>query len=346
MDQARSAYARAGVDIDAANRTKEQIKESVRSTFTSGVVGDMGGFGGLFRPPWQAFRDPVLVSSVDGVGTKLKLAFSTGIHNTIGRDIVFHCANDILVQGARPLFFMDYLAMGIHAPEVVGDIVEGLAGACREIECALLGGETAEMADFYAAGEYDLAGTIVGVVERKKIIDGSRIGGGDVVLGLASDGLHTNGYTLARRVVLEEADLGLEAPFPGSQYTVAEEMLRPHRSYVGAVLEALEYVDIKGLVHITGGGIWDNIPRILPAGVHVVLHKGKWAIPSIFEFIERAGGIEEREMYHVFNMGLGMVVFVAEEDADKAVEVLRRSGEDANIVGRVVQGEGAVRLEA
>ena len=344
MSEAKSAYAQAGVDIEAANRTKGKIKSLVQSTFNKGVLGDIGGFGGLFAPPWKQYKDPILVSSIDGVGTKLKLAFDTGIHNTIGRDIVFHCANDILVQGARPLFFTDYLALGSHDSAVVEAIISGLAGACREIDCVLLGGETAEMGDFYQAGEYDLAGSIVGMVERDRIIDGAGIRPGDVVIGLSSDGLHTNGFTLARRVVFEGAGLAVGALFPGSQHTVGEEMLRPHRSYVAPVLNLLDQVNIRGLAHITGGGIWDNIPRILPAGVDVVLQQGSWEIPSIFGYIQEVGGIEEREMYHVFNMGIGMVAVVTESDADKTVEILCQSGENAQVVGRVAPGEGIVRL--
>jgi len=340
----KSAYARAGVDIDAANQTKGAIKELVRSTFNEGVLGDMGGFGGLFIPPWRECEEPVLVSSVDGVGTKLKLAFMSGIHGSVGMDIVNHCANDILVQGARPLFFMDYLALGSHEPAVVEAIVRGLAQACRDIGCVLIGGETAEMAGFYQAGEYDLAGSIVGIVDRQRIIDGRTIEAGDVVIGLASDGLHTNGYTLARKVIIEQGGLGLDEPLGETGRTVAEEMLRPHRAYVKPILGLMEEIDVRGLVHITGGGFWDNVPRTLPQGLGVVIRKGEWEIPPVFSFLARVGPIDEREMFHVFNMGIGMMAFMRREEGEKGVTILRDLGEDARIIGEVVEGEQAVKL--
>ena len=343
-EEKKSAYARAGVDIDAANQTKGAIKELVRSTFNQGVLGDMGGFGGLFVPPWKECEEPVLVSSVDGVGTKLKLAFMSGIHDSVGMDIVNHCANDILVQGARPLFFMDYLALGSHDPTVVEAIVRGLAQACREIGCVLIGGETAEMAGFYQAGEYDLAGSIVGMVDRQRIIDGRTIEAGDVVIGLASDGLHTNGYTLARKVILEEGGLELDKPLGDTGRTAAEEMLRPHRAYVKPVLGLMEEVEVRGLVHITGGGFWDNVPRILPDGLGVVIRRGEWDIPPIFTFLSQVGEIDEREMFHVFNMGIGMMAFVPREEGEKGVAFLRDRGEDARIIGEVIEGEKAVQL--
>ena len=340
----KSAYARAGVDIDAANQTKGAIKELVRSTFNEGVLGDMGGFGGLFIPPWRECEEPVLVSSVDGVGTKLKLAFMSGIHGSVGMDIVNHCANDILVQGARPLFFMDYLALGSHEPAVVEAIVRGLAQACRDIGCVLIGGETAEMAGFYQAGEYDLAGSIVGIVDRQRIIDGRTIEAGDVVIGLASDGLHTNGSTLARKVIIEQGGLGLDEPLGETGRTVAEEMLRPHRAYVKPILGLMEEIDVRGLVHITGGGFWDNVPRTLPQGLGVVIRKGEWEIPPVFSFLARVGPIDEREMFHVFNMGIGMMAFMRREEGEKGVTILRDLGEDARIIGEVVEGEQAVKL--
>lgn len=342
MGEKKGAYAQAGVDIEAANQTKKTIKELVRSTFGEGVLGDMGGFGGLFAPPWKEFAEPVLVSSVDGVGTKLKLAFASGIHDTVGMDIVHHCANDILVQGARPLLFMDYLAMGRHDPEVVESVVRGVARGCRGVGCSLLGGETAEMPDFYQAGEYDLAGCIVGIVDRDKIIDGSAIEAGDRIVGLASDGLHTNGYSLARRVVLEQAGLRLDEALGDTGRTVAEEMLRPHRAYVQSVLQLMENAQVKGLAHITGGGFWDNVPRILPAGLSAVIHQGRWDVPPVFDYIQKTGKIDEQEMYHVFNMGIGMMIFVSGDESEKAVEQLRQDGEDARVLGEVVAGEPPV----
>ena len=344
MGETKSAYAEAGVDIKTANETKKSIKGLVQSTYNKRVLAEMGGFGGLFVPPWKEYKDPVLVSSVDGVGTKLKLAFDTGIHHTIGRDIVFHCANDILVQGARPLFFMDYLALGSHDPKVVEAVVSGLASACSDIDCVLLGGETAEMGDFYQVGEYDLAGSIVGIVDRDNIISGSGIKQNDAVIGLGSDGLHTNGYTLARRVIFDMAGLGVEDTLPGTDLSIGEEMLRPHRSYVGPVLNLIEQVGVKGIAHITGGGIWDNIPRILSEGVDVILNQGSWEIPLIFNYIQQVGAIDEREMHHVFNMGIGMAIIVAASDADKTVDILTGSGEKAQVIGSVGPGEGAVRF--
>ena len=344
MAETKSAYAAAGVDIEAANRTKQSIKEMVRSTFTEGVLGDMGGFGGLFAPDWKEFEEPVLVSSVDGVGTKLKLAFMSGIHDTVGMDIVNHCANDILVQGARPLLFMDYLAMGSHESSVAEAIVAGVARGCREIGCVLIGGETAEMSGFYQPGEYDLAGSIVGMVDRKKIVDGARIKAGDCMIGLGSDGLHTNGYTLARRVILEQAGLGLGEQLGETGRSVVEEMLRPHRAYVNPVMSLLQESMVKGLVHITGGGFWDNVPRTLPDGLTALIQKESWEVPPVFPFIAKTGEIDEGEMYHVFNMGIGMMVFVEAQQAEHALNLLAAAGENAWVIGEVVEGNQKVRL--
>lgn len=344
MSATRSAYVQAGVDIDAANRTKRVIKDLVRSTFGPGNIGELGGFGGLFAPPWRDYQEPVLVSSVDGVGTKLKLAFLSGIHDTVGQDIVNHCANDILVQGARPLFFLDYLALGSHEPTVVEAVVRGLALACRQLGCTLIGGETAEMPGMYPPHEYDLAGTIVGIVERSRLVDGTGIRSGDCIIGLASDGLHTNGYSLARRVLLEQAGLGLDDPLGETGRTVVQELLRPHRPYVHPVHRLLAEVPVKGMVHITGGGFWDNVPRTLPAGLTAQLQRGSWTVPAVFPFIQQAGGIDEHEMYHVFNMGIGMMLFVAAADADCAVALLQQDGEDARLIGGVTPGNEGVCL--
>ncbi|NKB70880.1 MAG: phosphoribosylformylglycinamidine cyclo-ligase [Candidatus Latescibacteria bacterium] len=345
MNKRNSAYARAGVDIEAANQTKKSIAELVRTTFGPQVIGSAGGFGGLFRPDLSPYKDPVLVSSVDSVGTKLKIAFASGFHNTVGRDMVFHCANDILVQGARPLFFLDYLAMGSHAPEVATAVVEGLASGCRTLDCALIGGETAELPDMYQPGEYDLAGTIVGMVDRSRLLDGQAIAAGDRIIGLGSDGLHTNGYSLARRVIFEQAGLALDDPLGATGRTVVEELLRVHRPYVTPVLALSEQVPIKGMVHITGGGLWDNIPRVLPPRLSAQLVGGAWEIPPVFHFIEEAGQIESREMYHVFNMGLGLLLFVGPDQAEQAVEQLRAAGERAWLVGEVVVGDDPVLFD-
>lgn len=345
MTEKKSAYAQAGVDIEAAKQTKKAIGEAVRSTFIPGVLGDVGGFGGLFAPSWKEYAEPVLVASVDGVGTKLRLAFASGIHDTVGVDLVNHCGNDILVQGARPLFFLDYLAMGSHDPQVAEAVVRGVARGCRELGCALIGGETAEMPGFYRPGEYDLAGSMVGIVDRSKIIDGKRICPGDGIVGLASNGLHTNGYSLARKVILEQAGLRLDDPLGDIGCTVFEEMMRPHRAYVKPVLRLLETLEIKGMAHITGGGFWDNIPRILPAGTAALIHKGSWEMPPVFSFIACVGRIEEREMYHVFNMGIGLMLFVGASQVDQVLALLRQEGEKAWLVGEVVAGDREVRLE-
>lgn len=336
----KSAYAAAGVDIEAANRSTRTIKELVRTTFGPEVVGGPGGFGGMFAPPWKEYRDPVLVSSIDGVGTKLRLAFVSGRHDTVGIDIVHHCANDILVQGARPLFFMDYLAMGVHDPDVVEAIVRGVATGCRNVGCALIGGETAEMPDFYRPGEYDLAGSIVGIVDREGIIDGRSVTCGDAIIGLASDGLHTNGYSLARRIVFTMAELEPDDPLGATGHTVTEELLRPHRSYVQSVLALLQTVSIKGIAHITGGGVWDNLPRVVPAGLCARIRRGTWSIPPVFDFLQETGKIDEHEMFHVFNMGLGLVLFVDPADSEAALEGLRAHGEDARLIGEVEPDEG------
>lgn len=344
MSTRKSAYAAAGVDIEAANRTTKVIKELVGSTFGPGVVGEAGGFGGLFAPPWQDYHEPVLVSSMDGVGTKLRVAFASGKHDSVGIDIVHHCANDILVQGARPLIFMDYLAMNRHEPEVVEAIVRGVAAGCRDVGSALIGGETAEMPDFYQPGEYDLAGSIVGIVDRGDIIDGRTVEAGDAVIGLASDGLHTNGYSLARRIVFHQAGLKLEDPLGETGRTVVEELLRPHRSYVTPVMNLLEQMTVKGIAHITGGGLWDNIPRVLPTGLSVQVQRDSWRAPPVFDFLQKTGRVDEYEMFHVFNMGVGLVLFVAATEADAALTSLLDSGEEAWLLGEVTRGEEAVVL--
>ena len=341
------AYAAAGVDIAKANETKLRFRELVCASHDEGVLSELGGFGGLFRPPWQDFEDPILVSSVDSVGSKLKIAFASGVHDTVGMDIVFHCANDILVQGAMPLFFMDYLGLGSHDSDVVADLVAGVARGCRQVNCALIGGETAELPEFYHAGEYDVAGSIVGIVDRAKIIDGSTIGTGDQLICLASNGIHTNGYTLARRVLFNESALELDSAFagrPGDGNTIGEELLRVHRPYVESVKVLLEMVNVKGLIHVTGGGLWDNIPRILPDryGARIVL--GSWEVPAIFDLIQTLGKIEQDEMFHVFNMGVGMIVIVPENDVQTALESLTNSGETACVIGTVELGGERVSL--
>lgn len=337
------SYAAAGVDIDAAHQAMKGVAALVRSTATSDTLSELGSFGGLYRVPRDA-KQPVLVASTDGVGTKLKVAFTSGRHGTVGEDLVNHCVNDILVQGAKPLFFLDYVGVGKLEPGVVEALVEGVARGCRENGCALLGGETAEMPDMYAPGEYDLAGTIVGLVEEDRVLDGRAIQPGDVLIGLASTGLHTNGYSLARRIVFERMGLGMDDAFPEEDGTVADVLLRVHKSYLRSLYPLLETGRIRGLAHITGGGLTDNVPRILPEGVDARFDLGSWTVPPLFRVLQREGGVERDEMFRAFNMGVGMVAVVAADDADAVVRDLRAAGEQAWIAGEIVPGEGTVVL--
>jgi phosphoribosylformylglycinamidine cyclo-ligase len=327
-----SAYGRAGVNIDAATRAKDLMRRAVQQTFGPEVLTELGGFSGLFALDLGKTRQPVLVGSMDGVGTKLKIAFALHRHHTVGADLVSHCVNDILTCGARPLFFLDYLAVGEMRPEQVAAIVGGVAEGCRVAGCALLGGETAEMPGFYPPGEYDLAGSIVGLVERDEIINGSTIRAGDVVMGLPAVGLHTNGYSLARKV-FESWDLQQFIPELGR--TLGDELLQPHRNYAPAINTARQRVIIKGMAHITGGGLLDNIPRILPEGLAVRLDAQTWEILPIFRLIQRVGQIEWAEMTRVFNLGLGFVFICSPEDAPRALEAVP----DARRVGEVIAGQ-------
>jgi phosphoribosylformylglycinamidine cyclo-ligase len=340
-----ATYASAGVDIDAANRATEKIKELARATFNARTLSEIGSFGGMFDGSFPAMRQPVLVASADGVGTKLKIAFATGIHNTVGRDLVNHCTNDILVQGARPLFFLDYIATGKLAPETVASIVEGIANGCRENGSVLLGGETAEMPGFYADGEYDVAGFIVGVVDRERVIDGHAIAPGDVVLGLPSVGLHTNGYSLARKLLFEEAGCAPDTYLDDLGETIGAALLKAHVSYLGALDGLLDSEKIKGLAHITGGGLLENIPRILPEGMNVAIKRGTWPVLPIFELMQRIGNIEDAEMYRTFNMGIGMVVVCAESDAAEVTAQIRAREFNCFEIGRVCEGPRNVVIE-
>jgi phosphoribosylformylglycinamidine cyclo-ligase len=336
-------YRQSGVDIDAGNETVRRIKSLARATFTPGVLSDIGSFGGLFRLDRDRWRDPVLVSSADGVGTKLKVAFMTGRHDTVGGDLVNHCVNDILVQGAEPLFLLDYLATGRLSPAVVEQVVAGVARACRENGCALLGGETAEMPGFYADGEYDLAGFIVGIVERERIVDGRGIVPGDRLVGLPSAGLHTNGYSLARRVLFEVAGLLPDTFVPELGTTVADALLAPHRSYLSAVRPLVERNLVKGLAHITGGGITENLPRTLPEGCAAEIERRMWEVPPLFRVLQQRGSIAIDEMFRVFNMGIGLVVVCAERDSESVVQTLTREGESGAVrLGSIVAGDRAV----
>jgi phosphoribosylformylglycinamidine cyclo-ligase len=334
------SYRDAGVDIDAATKAKKRIAELVRSTFTDGVLTELGGFGGLFRMP-EGMRKPVLVSSADGVGTKLKVAFMTGRHNTVGIDLVNHCVNDILTTGARPLFFLDYIATGALEPEVVTALVEGLAKGCADNDCALIGGETAEMPDFYSPGEYDLAGTIVGVVEEDAVLTGDDIRPGDLLIGLPSSGLHTNGYSLARKVFFEVLGLEVDDYVDELGRTVGDELLEPHISYGRLLRGPIERGWIKALAHITGGGITDNLPRVLPAGCNAAIRPLTWPVPPVFELIRRAGKVDEQEMLRVFNNGIGMIAVAGPAKADRLVEHL---GEDnCYLIGEISAAEGPGR---
>jgi phosphoribosylformylglycinamidine cyclo-ligase len=333
-------YRQSGVDIDAGNDAVRRIKALARGTYTPGVLSGVGSFGGLFALDGSV-TDPVLVASADGVGTKLKVAFMAGVHDTIGEDLVNHCVNDILVQGARPLFFLDYLATGKLSPDVAEQIVAGVARACRANECALLGGETAEMPGFYAPGEYDVAGFIVGVVSRGAIIDGGRIVAGDRLIALPSTGLHTNGYSLARRIAFEVLGLKVDAYVAELGESVGEALLRPHRSYLGAVAPLLGDGRIKGMAHITGGGITENLPRTLPNGLRFALDRQSWTIPPIFTWLQRAGRVPEAEMFRAFNMGVGLILVCAAADADAVIGALRAAGEQAWPLGEVTAASQA-----
>jgi phosphoribosylformylglycinamidine cyclo-ligase len=338
------SYREAGVDIDAANAAKDRIRKLARETFSANVLTEIGSFGGMFRADFGSMAEPVLVSSADGVGTKLRLAFMTGIHNTIGYDLVGHCVNDILVQGARPLFFLDYIAAGKLVPDTIASVIEGLARGCKEAGCVLIGGETAEMPGFYADGEYDVAGFIVGVVDRARIIDGSRINAGDVLIGLPSVGLHTNGYSLARKLFFEVAGLSADTYVDELGCTAAQELLKPHRSYLGALDGLLNDGAIKGLAHITGGGLLENIPRVLPPRTAVEIVEDSWPVLPVYKMLARIGAVSEREMYRTFNMGIGMVVIAAAADAAGIRQHLEAHDEKHYDIGRVVEGSRTVSI--
>jgi len=333
-------YKASGVDIDAGNETVRRIRGLARSTFTSGVLSEIGSFGGLFKLEPGQYKEPVLVASADGVGTKLKVAFLAGRHDTIGADLVNHCVNDILVQGAEPLFFLDYLATGRLSPAVAESIVGGIAAACRENGCALLGGETAEMPGFYGDGEYDVAGFIVGAADRSRLITGRTIAVGDVLVGVPSSGLHTNGYSLARRVIFEHLRLNVESHVPELSRTVGDALLEPHRSYLPIVRPLVDGGRIKGMAHITGGGITDNLPRVLPHGTAAIVDRSSWEVPPIFTWLQRSGSIPSDDMMRTFNMGIGLILVATRHDAEALIdELAARGGRDARIIGEIVPGE-------
>lgn len=332
------SYADAGVSIDNANRAVAKIREYARSTFNERTLTEIGSFGGMFAGAFPNMSEPILVASADGVGTKLKLAFDTGIHNTVGADLVNHCVNDILVQGARPLFFLDYFATGKLEPDVTASVVEGMARACRENGCVLLGGETAEMPSMYADGEYDLAGFIVGVVDKPKVIDGKSITAGDVVFGIPSTGLQTNGYSLARKLFFEVGGYKPDSYIDELGSTVGEALLATHASFLPQIGPLLDSGMIKGLVHITGGGFLENIPRILPEGVSVEINRGTWPELPIFGMMQRLGNVDDKEMFRTFNMGIGMIVVVAEGET----EAVKTHFYECHEIGKVVDGNGDV----
>jgi phosphoribosylformylglycinamidine cyclo-ligase len=338
MTKKQKAYARAGVDVDLGNRLKRQIQSLVKKTHGPQVLGKVGGFGGLFHANFSGMRNPVLVASIDGVGTKLKIAFAMNKHDTVGGDLVNHCVNDIAVLGARPLFFLDYIGCEKLEPKVFRQLLRGLSRACGFADCALIGGETAQLPGMYRKGEYDLAGCIVGVVDRTKIIDGSKIKSGDVILGLAANGLHTNGYSLARKIFFEKMHLTVNSRLPGSKMTVGEELLRVHKNYQPLLNKAPRGM-IKGLAHITGGGLIDNVPRILPPNCDAIIETNSWRVPGVFQTLQQNGNVDPQEMYQVFNVGIGMVAVVSERDAVRAMSIL-----GAKRIGLIERGSGKVRL--
>jgi phosphoribosylformylglycinamidine cyclo-ligase len=339
MTKKKKAYAHAGVDVDLGNQLKGQIQSLVRQTHGPQVLGKIGGFGGLFRANFPGMRDPVLVASIDGVGTKLKVAFALNKHDTVGADLVNHCVNDIAVLGARPLFLLDYIGCGKLEPRVFQQLLRGLSRACRSAGCALLGGETAQMPGIYRKGEYDLAGCIIGVVDRRNIVDGTKILPGDILLGLESNGLHTNGYSLAREILFRKMGLKVTSRLPGSAKTVGRELLRVHKNYQ-PLLAKIPRGMIKGLAHITGGGLIDNLPRTLPSNCDAVIETKSWRVPEIFKVLEQNGKIDLQEIYQVFNMGIGMVAVVSKRDVKRAMLTLK-----AKRIGQIADGSGRVRLK-
>ncbi|MDU0457244.1 MAG: phosphoribosylformylglycinamidine cyclo-ligase [Geobacteraceae bacterium] len=336
MSDKRTTYKDAGVDITAGNNFVNMIKPLVKATSRPEVLADIGGFGGLFSLNTSKYKNPVLVSGTDGVGTKLKIAFMADRHDTVGIDLVAMCVNDIIVQGAEPLFFLDYLATGKLLPEKAAEIVKGIAEGCKQAGCALIGGETAEMPGFYTDGEYDVAGFTVGVVDRDAIIDGSCISVGNQLIGIASSGLHSNGYSLARKLIFDHMGLEIDSEMPGTGLSVADVLLTPTRIYVRSILNLLKDFSIKGIAHITGGGLLENVPRVLPKGCIAKIDLNSWQRPVLFDLLQNAGNVEQDEMYRTFNMGIGMVLAVAEEQAEEVIDRLKGLGEQAWIIGEVV----------
>ncbi|MFL2859385.1 MAG: phosphoribosylformylglycinamidine cyclo-ligase [Pontiellaceae bacterium] len=331
----KSAYAKAGVNIDAMMDSLNRIKHNVKKTNTSGVLSQIGSFGGLFKSPG---KDNVLVSSIDGVGTKLMIANQANQHNTVGQDLVNHCVNDILVQGATPLFFLDYLGTSSLDPKVFENVVNGFCKACRQNNMTLLGGETAEMPGLYPKGEYDLVGTVIGTVERKKLITGKKIRQNDIILGLPSTGLQTNGYSLARKVIFDDAEMELSDLIPNTKTTFKKGLLAIHKSYLHPIKELMNKINIHGMAHITGGGLYDNIPRILPDNLNATIDSKSWKIPALFNFIQESGSIDFDEMYRVFNMGIGYIIIISPNDIEKALKILKMNKQRSIIIGKITKG--------
>lgn len=334
-----NAYKAAGVDIEAGYESVNRIKKHVERTKRPGLLGGIGQFGAMFDLSSLNMKEPVLISGTDGVGTKLKLAFMMDQHDTIGMDAVAMCVNDIVVHGAEPLYFLDYIACGKAYPERIEAIVKGIADGCEAAGCALIGGETAEMPGLYEENEYDLAGFSVGAVEKSKLITGSTIQNGDVLVGLASSGIHSNGYSLVRKLFLDDAKIQLNDYLPELQSTLGEELLKPTKIYVKSILAAMKIIPIKGMAHITGGGFFENIPRMLPTGLGAIIHEGNWEIPPIFSLMEKIGDLNRIEMYNIFNMGIGMVIAVSPSNADKLIDLFQSLGETPSIIGTVTESE-------
>ena len=334
-------YEAAGVSLEAGYESVRRIKKHVARTSVPGVMGGIGSFGGMFDLSMLGYKEPVLVSGTDGVGTKLKLAFMMDKHDTIGQDVVAMCVNDVLAQGAKPLFFLDYVAVGKNHPEKIAQIVKGVADGCVLADCALIGGETAEMPDMYDVDEYDIAGFTVGAVEKSRMIDGTKTESGDVVIGLQSSGVHSNGFSLVRKLIFKDHDLDLKEKYTLSR-PLGDALLEPTRIYVRPVSKVLEEVDVHGVAHITGGGFYENMPRCLKPGLGIKINKGSWEIPEIFPFLQKLGDVDEKDMYNVFNMGIGMILVVAENDVERTMEILAANGEKPSVIGTVTDGEGIV----
>lgn len=335
-------YEKAGVNLEAGYESVSRIKKHISRTHRLGVMGNIGGFGGMFDLSALNMKEPVLVSGTDGVGTKLKLAFMMDKHDTIGIDVVAMCVNDVLAQGASPLFFLDYIAVGKNFPEKIEQIVKGVTDGCLMADCALIGGETAEMPDMYDLDEYDIAGFTVGAVEKSKVIDGTKVKVGDLMIGIPSSGVHSNGFSLVRKIILKDNQLNLQQHFPELNGTLGEVLLTPTKIYVKPVLELLKIVDVHAISHITGGGFDENIPRVLQQGQGVEIEEKSWTKPPVFDFLEKLGEIPHRQMFNIFNMGIGMVIIVDPQDADITIQTLKKFGENPTIIGKIIEGEGVI----